>query len=58
MAATPDIAQIRDVTAAPGTDRFERPIQAGNAIATVRSSNPVKVLTGADHRIRIDGDEQ
>jgi len=52
------VAQISDVTAARITDNFERPVQAGNAIATVCSSNPVKVLTGADHRIRIDGDGQ
>ena len=40
-----DVAQISDVTAIVDTDTFERPIYAGNAIATVQSSDSIKVLT-------------
>ncbi|KVQ89342.1 electron transfer flavoprotein subunit alpha/FixB family protein [Burkholderia ubonensis] len=38
-------AQISDITAVDSADTFERPIYAGNAIATVQSSDPVKVIT-------------
>ena len=40
-----DVAQISDVTAIVDDDTFERPIYAGNAIATVQSSDSIKVLT-------------
>jgi electron transfer flavoprotein alpha subunit len=40
-----DAAPISDVTAIKGEDTFERPMYAGNAIATVKSSDAVKVLT-------------
>ncbi len=45
IAAKLDVAQISDITAIESSDTFVRPIYAGNAFATVRSSDPVKVLT-------------
>jgi electron transfer flavoprotein alpha subunit len=45
IAAHLDVAQISDITAVNCGDTFERPIYAGNAIATVQSSDPVKVIT-------------
>ena len=45
VAAKLDVAQISDVTRVVSADTFERPIYAGNAIATVQSSDAVKVLT-------------
>ncbi|MDR5748736.1 FAD-binding protein [Caballeronia sp. LZ029] len=45
IAAHLDVAQISDITAVDSDDTFERPIYAGNAIATVQSSDPIKVIT-------------
>ncbi|WP_322047755.1 electron transfer flavoprotein subunit alpha/FixB family protein [Paraburkholderia sp. J67] len=45
VAAKLDVAQISEITAVVSDDTFERPIYAGNAIATVCSSDPVKVIT-------------
>ena len=45
IAAKLDVMQISEVTAIEGTDTFERPIYAGNAIMTVKSSDPKKVVT-------------
>ncbi|WP_107312860.1 electron transfer flavoprotein subunit alpha/FixB family protein [Burkholderia metallica] len=45
IAAKLDVAQISDITAVVSVDTFERPIYAGNAIATVQSSDPIKVIT-------------
>ena len=45
VAALLDVAQLSDVTKVISADTFERPIYAGNAIATVQSADPVKVLT-------------
>ncbi|MGF6637416.1 electron transfer flavoprotein subunit alpha/FixB family protein [Paraburkholderia strydomiana] len=45
IAAKLDVAQISDVIAVDSADTFERPIYAGNAIATVQSSDPIKVIT-------------
>ena len=45
IAARLDVAQISDITAIDSADTFERPIYAGNAIATVQSSDPIKVIT-------------
>ncbi len=45
VAARLDVAQVSDITKVDGPDQFERPIYAGNAIATVQSLDPVKVLT-------------
>ncbi|WP_176114215.1 electron transfer flavoprotein subunit alpha/FixB family protein [Burkholderia cepacia] len=45
IAAKLDVAQISEITAVVSVDTFERPIYAGNAIATVQSSDPIKVIT-------------
>jgi electron transfer flavoprotein alpha subunit len=45
IAAKLDVAQISEITAVVSADTFERPIYAGNAIATVQSGDPVKVVT-------------
>ena len=45
VAALLDVAQISDATKVIGPDTFERPIYAGNAIATVQSGDAIKVIT-------------
>lgn len=45
VAALLDVAQISDITKVVSADTFERPIYAGNAIATVQSSDATKVVT-------------
>lgn len=45
VAAKLDVAQISDITRVDAPDTFERPIYAGNAIATVQSGDAVKVIT-------------
>jgi electron transfer flavoprotein alpha subunit len=45
VAALLDVAQISDITKVDSPDTFERPIYAGNAIAIVQSSDPIKVAT-------------
>ncbi|WP_027864886.1 electron transfer flavoprotein subunit alpha/FixB family protein [Massilia alkalitolerans] len=45
VAARLDVAQISEITKVESPDTFERPIYAGNAIATVQSGDPVKVIT-------------
>ena len=45
VAAKLDVAQISDISKVDTPDTFERPIYAGNAIATVQSSDAVKVIT-------------
>jgi electron transfer flavoprotein alpha subunit len=50
VAARLDVSQISDVTRVTSPDTFERPIYAGNAIATVQSLDDTKVIT-----VRITG---
>jgi electron transfer flavoprotein alpha subunit len=45
VAALLDSQQISEIVGIDSPDTFQRPIYAGNAIATVRSSDPVKVIT-------------
>ena len=45
VAALSDTAQISDIIAVIDKDTFQRPIYAGNAIATVRSSDALKIIT-------------
>ena len=45
VAALLDVAQISDISAVESNDTFQRPIYAGNCIATVKSSDEVKVIT-------------
>jgi len=45
LAAKLDVAQISDITKVLSSDTFERPIYAGNAMATVQSTDATKVIT-------------
>ncbi len=45
VAALLDVAQISEITAVESADTFVRPIYAGNALATVKSSDAVKVIS-------------
>ncbi|MDH5340587.1 MAG: electron transfer flavoprotein subunit alpha/FixB family protein, partial [Rubrivivax sp.] len=45
VAALLDVAQVSDISAVVSPDTFERPIYAGNAVATVQSGDAVKVIT-------------
>ncbi len=45
VAARLDVAQVSEITAVESTDTFVRPIYAGNAFATVKSNDAIKVIT-------------
>ncbi|HEY5645527.1 MAG TPA: FAD-binding protein [Pseudomonadales bacterium] len=45
VAAALNVAQISDIQEVVSADTFKRPIYAGNAIATVRSNDPIKVVS-------------
>jgi len=45
VAALLDVMQISDISAVEASDTFVRPIYAGNALATVQSKDPIKIIT-------------
>jgi electron transfer flavoprotein alpha subunit len=45
VAALLDVAQISEIVVVEGADTFVRPIYAGSVLATVRSADPIKVIT-------------
>ena len=45
VAALLDVMQISDISAVDSADTFVRPIYAGNALATVQSKDPIKIIT-------------
>ena len=45
VAALLDVSQVSEIISVLSENTFERPIYAGNCIATVKSSDPIKVIT-------------
>lgn len=45
VAALLDVAQVSEITAVVSADTFQRPVYAGNVIATVQSTDAIKVIT-------------
>lgn len=45
LAGLLDVSQLSDITAIVDASTFRRPVYAGNAVATIRSSDPIKLLT-------------
>ncbi|KFB72352.1 MAG: Electron transfer flavoprotein large subunit [Candidatus Accumulibacter phosphatis] len=45
VAALLDVAQISEIIAVVSADTFQRPIYAGNVVATVQSADPIKVIS-------------
>ncbi|MBZ0162869.1 MAG: electron transfer flavoprotein subunit alpha/FixB family protein [Notoacmeibacter sp.] len=56
VAALLDVMQISEIIAVDGADTFQRPIYAGNAIQTVQSSDPKKVITVRTASFQATGD--
>ena len=56
VAALLDVMQISEIIAVDGADTFQRPIYAGNAIQTVQSSDPKKVITVRTASFQAAGD--
>jgi electron transfer flavoprotein alpha subunit len=51
-----DVAQVSDITKVISADTFERPIYAGNVMATVQSSDSIKVITVRSTSFEAAGD--
>jgi electron transfer flavoprotein alpha subunit len=56
VAAMLDVAQISDITKVVSPDVFERPIYAGNVMATVQALDPIKVITVRATSFEVAGD--
>ncbi len=57
LSALLDVQQISDITKIISTDTFQRPIYAGNAIATVKSTDKIKVITVRTTAFAAAGDD-
>jgi len=56
VAAVLDVAQVSDITKVISADTFERPIYAGNVMATVQSTDTIKVITVRSTSFEAAGD--
>jgi electron transfer flavoprotein alpha subunit len=57
LAALLDVMVLSDITGVVASDTFERPIYAGNAIQTVRSKDPKKVVTARSASFAATGEQ-